>query len=121
MHMMDVEHCDTHTVGEEDGAKGVTMQWLLDSRCGAGNFAMRRFVIEPGGHTPRHQHPWEHEVYVIRGVGEVTASGKVSCFAPDTAILVEAEEVHQFRNTGVEPLEFLCLVPNGPATAVLPE
>ncbi|MGD9498341.1 MAG: cupin domain-containing protein [Armatimonadota bacterium] len=119
--MIDVQHCDLHVVSEEGGAKGVVMQWLLDRRCGAENFAMRRFVIEPGGFTPLHAHPWEHEVYIIRGVGEVTHAGGVSCFAPDTAILVKSEEIHQFRNTGVEPLEFLCLVPDGPATAVLPD
>lgn len=121
MHMVDVEHCNCHAVGEEDGAKGVVMQWLLDSRCGAENFAMRRFVIEPGGFTPLHAHPWEHEVYVIRGVGEVTCGGQVSCFAPDTALLIDPDEEHQFRNTGVEPLEFICMVPKGPATAILPE
>ena len=119
MHMIDVEQCDCNAV-EMDGARGVTMQWLLDGRCDADNFAMRRFILEPGGYTPRHTHPWEHEVYVIRGVGEVTHADGVSCFAPDTAILIKPDEIHQFRNTGVEPLEFLCLVPNGPATESAP-
>lgn len=120
MYMVDVEHCTPHVVSEE-GAKGVVMQWLLDVRCGAENFAMRRFVIEPGGYTPRHSHPWEHEVYIIRGVGEVAHDHQVSGFAPDTAVLIAPDEEHQFRNTGVEPLEFICLVPSGPATAGLPE
>jgi len=120
VHMIDVEQCDCSVV-EVEGAKGVMMQWLLDQRCGAGNFAMRRFVVEPGGYTPRHTHPWEHEVYVIRGAGEVTHADGVSCFAPDTAILIPGDELHQFRNTGVEPLEFLCLVPRGPATEAVPE
>ena len=120
MHIIVADQCNCQHV-EMDGAKGVAMQWLLDTRCGAGNFAMRRFVVEPGGFTPRHAHPWEHEVYIIRGVGEVAHGDSVACFAPDTAVLIGADEEHQFRNTGVEPLEFICLVPNGPATAVLPE
>lgn len=116
MHMIDVEHCECSDV-ETEGAKGVSMQWLLDEpTCDAPNFAMRRFIVEPGGHTPRHSHAWEHEVYVIRGVGKVVHGDGVSCVAPDTALLIEPHEEHQFRNTGVEPLEFLCLVPNGPAT-----
>ncbi len=116
MHMMDVKNCECNVV-ETEGAEGVTIQWLLDEPgCGTPNFAMRRFVVEPGGYTPRHRHPWEHEVYIVRGVGEAIHNGGVSCFAPDTAIFIEPNEEHQFRNTGVEPLEFLCLVPNGPAT-----
>lgn len=116
MHLVDVETCEIDDV-ETEGAEGVTIQWLLDEPgCGAPNFAMRRFVVVPGGHTPRHTHDWEHEVYIVRGTGEVVHSQGVSCVAPDTAIFIEPGEVHQFRNTGVEPLEFLCLVPNGPAT-----
>ncbi len=116
MHIVDVEGCECSQV-EIEGAKGVRMQWLLDERAShAPNFAMRRFIVEPGGYTPRHSHPWEHEAYVVRGVGEVYHGSSVSSFAPDTAILIEPDEEHQFRNTGVEPLEFLCMVPNGPAT-----
>ncbi len=116
MHIVDVVHCDCSVV-ETDGAKGVEIQWLLaEEECDAPNFAMRRFVVEPGGHTPHHCHAWEHEVYVVRGVGEVVHGDKVTRFGPDTAFLLEPNEKHQIRNTGVEPLEFLCLVPNGPAT-----
>ncbi len=116
MHIVDVVDCDCKDV-EVEGAKGVKIQWLLaEEECGAPNFAMRRFIVEPGGCTPLHTHDWEHEVYIVRGVGEVTHRGGVTHFAPDTAILIEPDEEHQFRNTGVEPLEFLCMVPNGPAT-----
>ena len=101
---------------EVEGAKGVTIQWLVDEGRGAPNFAMRRFVVEPAGYTPSHQHPWEHEVYIVRGIGEVVLAAEPVKVAADTAVLVEPGELHSFRNTGVEPLEFLCLVPNGPAT-----
>ena len=117
MYMIDVRSCECNTV-EMEGAKGVQMQWLLDEQsCDAPGFAMRRFILEPGGYTPLHAHPWEHEVFVVRGTGEISHGDRVSSFGPETAILVEADEEHQFRNTGSEPLEFLCLVPNGPATA----
>jgi len=115
VHIIDVERCETAPV-ETEGAKGVKIQWLLDERCNAPGFAMRRFILEPGGCTPLHTHDWEHEVYIISGIGEVIHEGEVSCFAPDTAILIMPGEEHQFRNTGVQPLEFLCMVPNGPAT-----
>jgi quercetin dioxygenase-like cupin family protein len=116
VHIVDVEQCECNAV-EMEGCRGVQIQWLLAAEeCGAPNFAMRRFIVEPGGHTPLHTHDWEHEVYIVRGCGEITHGDEVSDFAADTALLVEPGEEHQFRNTGDEPLEFLCLVPNGPAT-----
>ena len=106
---------------ETEGAKDVSIQWLIDESRGGPNFAMRRFVVEPGGCTPTHQHAWEHEVYILRGIGEVVLADETVNVAADTAVLIEPDELHQFRNTGVEPLEFLCLVPNGPATEGAPK
>jgi quercetin dioxygenase-like cupin family protein len=98
----------------EEGAREVTVRWLLARREGAPNFAMRLFEVAPGGYTPRHQHDWEHEVYVLAGGGEVTtAEGPVSFTAGD-AILVPPNEIHQFRNTGSGALRFLCLIPLAP-------
>ncbi len=101
---------------EGDGAQGVTIQWLIDESLGAPNFAMRRFVIAPGGHTPFHEHPWEHEVYIVRGEGKVLLDDGPVPFASDNAIFIPPDERHQFRNTGHEVVEMLCIVPNGPAT-----
>lgn len=115
MHIVDVHELEASEV-EGHGAEGATIQWLIDESVGAPNFAMRRFVVAPGGFTPLHEHPWEHEVYVLRGRGEVVLTDETVPFAADHAILVAPDEKHQFRNTGDEPAEFLCLVPNGPAT-----
>ena len=32
---------------------------------------MRQFDVDPGGHTPKHTHGHEHEVYVLEGTGVV--------------------------------------------------
>ena len=98
------------------GAVGVRIQWLVDDSRGAPCFAMRRFIIEPGGHTPRHQHDWEHEVYVLRGRGLLVTDEGEREIGPDMALLVEPNEVHQFLALPESSLEFLCMVPNGPAT-----
>ena len=47
---------------EVEGARGVTIQWLISSADGAPNFA--RFVVEPDGHTPYHSHA--HDVHPLR-------------------------------------------------------
>ena len=96
--------------------KRCRMQWLLNPADGAPTFCMRRFVLEPGGHTPRHTHPWEHEVFVLAGSGRVWIDGEEHELRPGLAILVAPDEPHQFMAAEDEGLEFICLVPNGPAT-----
>ena len=101
----------------EQGASGVKIQWLLDEAAGAPTFSMRRFEIAPGGHTPLHDHAWEHEVYIISGQGAVVAGDRETPLRPDDAVLVGPHEKHQFKAAADEALVLLCLVPNGPATA----
>ena len=99
----------------EAGARGVTIQWLLASPEGAPSFALRRFTLEPGGQTPSHSHPWEHEVYVLRGGGVVVTEEGETALPRDCAVLVLPGETHCFR-AGEEGLQMLCLVPLGEAT-----
>ncbi len=49
------------------GSTGCRVRWLIGEREGAPNFAMRQFEVEPGGHTPKHSHPYEHEVFTSKG------------------------------------------------------
>jgi quercetin dioxygenase-like cupin family protein len=97
------------------GATGCTVQWLVGEKDGAPNFAMRRFEVAPGGHTPRHSHPYEHEVFVLEGEGEVLEGATPRPLRAGTAVYVAPDEVHQFRNTGSSKLVFLCMVPHVPA------
>ena len=93
-------------------ASGVFIRVLIGPNDGADNFVMRRFRVAPGGHTPRHTHDWEHEVFVLAGEGELfTPEGPKPIKAGD-AILVDPKAEHQFTNTGSQDLEFLCLIPN---------
>jgi quercetin dioxygenase-like cupin family protein len=115
--MFRVDACQHEATSVEGpGAVGVRIQWLIDETREAPNFAMRRFVIEPGGHTPFHQHNWEHEVYVLKGRGLLVTDEGEREIGPDVAILVAPNERHQFCALPEGSLTFLCLVPNGPAT-----
>lgn len=96
---------------EMEGAVGVKIRILIGDDDGAPNFIMRRFTIEPGGHTPYHTHPWEHEIYVLSGLGEVRQAQNRMEMRPGVVILVMPGEDHNFSNTGDEPLDFLCIVP----------
>ncbi len=94
-----------------DGVEGVTMRLLIGREDGAPNFAMRQFTVQPGGHTPLHQHNYEHEVLVQGGFGEVQMGEQSHPLTVGSVLLVPANLTHQFRNTGDEPLQFICMVP----------
>lgn len=99
-------------VVEMPGSRGCHVRWLIGKQDAAPNFAMREFEVDPGGHTPRHFHPYEHEVYVVSGKGTVLEGEIPHPITAGDVILVRPDEVHQFRNDHDEPLRFLCLIPN---------
>lgn len=104
---------------EMEGAEQCSVRWLVDAHDGAPNFAMRKFEVAPGGFTPRHHHPYEHEVYILEGEGEIWEGDQPHPLKAGDVVYVAPDELHQFKNTGSSSLKFLCLVPNsagqGPA------
>lgn len=96
---------------EMAGASGCTVRRLVGPEEGAPNFAMRRFELAPGGFTPKHRHPYEHEVFVLEGEGVVLEGDVEHRLCPGEVVYVAPNELHQFRNTGAAPLAFLCMVP----------
>jgi len=94
-----------------EGAKDVKVRWLINEQRGARNFAMRVFELAKGGHTPYHQHDFEHEVYVMQGKGTLKTSDDERPLEQGDIIWVPPNDMHQFLNTGNEPLFFMCLVP----------
>lgn len=93
------------------GAENVRMQLLCGPGDGCPNFAMRKFIVAPGGSTPKHQHDYEHEVLILSGEGQVFGNGREQPLRAGDVFYVPANELHQFRNTGTVAMEFICLVP----------
>lgn len=107
-----------------EGAAGCSVRWLIGDKDNAPTFAMREFEVAPGGHTPRHFHDYEHEVYVLAGKGTIVDGDRELSLAAGDVVFVAPNDVHQFRNTGSEPMRFLCLIPNsatGKSVSVVPE
>ena len=96
---------------ELDGAKDVEIRWLISKADGAENFTMRMFELQPGGYTPLHTHPHEHEVFVLEGQGTFICEGQEHEFGAEYVIFVPGGKEHRFRNTGNSVLRFLCLIP----------
>jgi quercetin dioxygenase-like cupin family protein len=93
------------------GATGCSYRVAVSRLDGAPNFAMRVFEVATGGNTPLHQHPYEHEVFIIEGAGTVWRDGTEVALNPGNILFVPADERHQFKNTGSGPLKFICLIP----------
>lgn len=92
------------------GVQGVRMSLMVGREDGAPNFALRHFKVEPGGHSPRHSHDYEHEVFVVDGGGSVLLEGQYRPIRKGDVIYVPADHEHQFK-AGEQGLRFLCLVP----------
>ena len=95
-----------------EGAKGVCKQIPLSRKDGVPTFSFRVFTIEPGGHTPFHQHDFEHMNYVIEGEGIlVGADGEHELRERDFALVLPGEK-HQFKNLSENhTLVIICAVP----------
>ena len=95
-----------------EGAKDVQVRVLLGPDDQTPTFAMRVFDFAPGGHTPYHDHPFEHEILILSGnITIVTPEGEQPVRVDDV-IYVAPNETHQFKNrSGSEPASMMCLVP----------
>ena len=96
---------------ETEGAKDVEIRWLIAKEDGAENFAMRMFEVQPGGHTPLHTHPQEHEVFIVEGRGTFVYEGQEHAFETEHVIFVPPNKEHRFMNTGDSLLRMLCIIP----------
>jgi len=106
-----LEDCEKTAVAME-GAAGAFRQVPIGKADGAPNFSIRVFTVEPGGHTPHHSHKSEHLNYVISGQGEAVEGEIPRPVRQGDFVLVMPNEQHQYRNTGSQPLVFMCMVPS---------
>jgi quercetin dioxygenase-like cupin family protein len=92
---------------------GVSIRYLVVEEFGAPNFELRYFEVQKGGKTSVDEHPYEHEVFVLKGRGKLLLNDKEYPLRPNDAILIEPNEKHRLVQEGEEALGFLCIVPNG--------
>lgn len=97
---------------EMEGAQDAQIRVALGPKDNAPTFAMRIFTLGPNGHTPYHQHPFEHEVMILKGEIGAVSPGGVTPLQVSDVLLIEPDELHQFKNlSSTDPAEFMCLVP----------
>jgi len=94
-----------------EGVQDVVKRVLVSPGEGWDGWVMRLFEIAPGGHTPRHVHPWPHINFVAAGAGELHLDGEDYEIEAGSFAFVPAGDEHQFSATGDTPLSFVCVVP----------
>jgi quercetin dioxygenase-like cupin family protein len=108
-----VKRAETIEYESVGAAEGMSKGVLVDASDGAPNFAIRRFVLEPGASVPKHTNEVEHEQYVLSGQYTVGIEGEEYEVAAGDSLLIPAGAVHWYRNDSEVEGTFLCAVPNG--------
>jgi len=111
---MAVRHSDS--IPREDVAAGSgTQRQVLIGPDEGPNFALRRFIMEPGGGMPLHTNEVEHEQYVLRGSARVRIGDAEHHVTTGDVVFIPGGVPHSYEaDQGEEPFEFLCIVPNRP-------
>ena len=97
---------------ESVGAGSGTSRQVLISADEAPNFALRRFIMEPGGGMPAHTNTVEHEQYILKGKALVGIGEDVFEVAAGDAVYIPDGVPHWYQADEGEGFEFLCIVPN---------
>jgi len=90
-----------------------TIQVLISSQEGP-NFAMRRFVMEPGGGMPNHTNTVEHEQFVLRGHARIGIGDETYEVKAGDVVFISEGVPHWYQNVGQENFVFICIIPNKP-------
>jgi quercetin dioxygenase-like cupin family protein len=108
-----VKHADQVAAQPVTAGTATTRQMLIGPD-EAPHFALRRFLMQPGGGMPAHTNTVEHEQYVLRGSASVGIGDQVHEVRAGDVVFIPAGTPHWYQAHAGEPFEFLCAVPNLP-------
>jgi quercetin dioxygenase-like cupin family protein len=103
---------DYRDVKQEPAQEGVTIRWVIGEPQGAPNFALRVIEFQPGVVFEPHEHPFEHEIFVLEGEGVAHGPQGEVAMRPGVGIYIPSNERHGYRNTGQGVLRFICVIPH---------
>jgi len=103
---------DYREVPTDPVSEDIAIRWVIGRSEGAPNFTMRVIEFAPGAVFARHQHPYEHEIFVLDGEGLAEGPEGEVAMRPGVALYVPPDESHGYRNTGEGTLRFICVIPH---------
>jgi quercetin dioxygenase-like cupin family protein len=110
---MSVKHTQDVEAQVVKSGEKTTIQVLISAQEGP-NFALRRFVMGPGGGIPEHTNTVEHEQYILQGHARIGIGKETFDVHAGDVVFIPEGEHHWYRNAGEENFEFLCIIPNKP-------
>ncbi len=110
---MILRHADEVSGTDVKAGTGTRTQVLIGPD-DAPDFAMRRFVMEPGGGMPLHTNEVQHEQYVLGGRARIRIGDDEVEVSRDDVVYIPAGVPHSYESIGEEDFVFLCMVPNRP-------
>jgi quercetin dioxygenase-like cupin family protein len=110
---MSVKHAQDVEAQVVKAGDKTTIQVLISAEEGP-NFALRRFVMEPGGGMPNHTNTVEHEQYVLKGHASIGIGAETFDVRIGDVVFIPQGVPHWYQNVGEETFEFLCIIPNKP-------
>ncbi len=90
--------------------KDTFIQWLLTKDHGSQNYALRRFVMKPGGVITCHNHKYVETVFVLQGSVEVKVDKDTILLNKDSYVFIDKFVPHELRNVGQDEVIFLCVI-----------
>lgn len=106
VNVKDVREFDLDKLGK--GSHRVKVKYLLHAGVGAKRIQYRLFTIDAGGYSPLEKHAHEHEIYMLRGKALFKGGDKEVVCGPGDVVFIPSYEMHQIKNVGEEPVQFLC-------------
>lgn len=109
--MVKIKRCDD-VPPAASGYAGVTKQVILGPADGSDEIVLRYFSVTEDQATPWHAHDFPHLVKIEAGRGvAVGADGSETPVSAGDYVYVASNDMHNFKNAGTDPFEFVCIVP----------
>lgn len=90
-------------------SKDTYIQWLITDKQEK-SYAMRRFIIKPGGFIQLHYHDYFESLYIMKGKSDAIVNGDRIQLKAGDFIFIDTKFEHELRNPGKEDLEFICVI-----------
>jgi quercetin dioxygenase-like cupin family protein len=86
-----------------------TVKELKTQEADESNINIKLFEMQPGGYSPLHSHPPQHQLIITDGEGSIFDGEKTVGIKTGDIAYVAPNEPHQLRATGDKPLKFIGL------------